>query len=109
MDWLQAIVLGIVQGLTEFLPVSSSGHLAIGKALLGVETSGDLIFEVTVHAATVIATIVVFRKEKYEKFDFLTIFHFATRLHRRNIFTVSIVSFFSKIISISYFHILFYF
>ena len=63
MDWLQAIVLGIVQGLTEFLPVSSSGHLAIGKALLGVETSGDLIFEVTVHAATVIATIVVFRKE----------------------------------------------
>lgn len=63
MDWLQALILGIVQGLTEFLPVSSSGHLAIGKALLGVEPSGDLIFEVTVHAATVLATIVVFRKE----------------------------------------------
>ena len=63
MDWLQAIILGLVQGLTEFLPVSSSGHLAIGKALLGVEPSGDLIFEVTVHAATVLSTIVVFRKE----------------------------------------------
>ena len=63
MDWLQAIILGLVQGLTEFLPVSSSGHLAIGKALLGVEPSGDLVFEVTVHAATVLATIVVFRKE----------------------------------------------
>ena len=46
MEWFEAIVLGLVQGLTEFLPVSSSGHLAIGKALLGVEPSGDLIFEV---------------------------------------------------------------
>ena len=63
MDWLQAIILGLVQGLTEFLPVSSSGHLAIGKALLGVEPSEDLVFEVTVHAATVLATIVVFRKQ----------------------------------------------
>ncbi|MBP5522030.1 MAG: undecaprenyl-diphosphate phosphatase [Bacteroidales bacterium] len=63
MDWLQALLLGLVQGLTEFLPVSSSGHLAIGKALLGVEPSEDLVFEVTVHTATVLATIVVFRKE----------------------------------------------
>ena len=63
MDWLQALLLGLVQGLTEFLPVSSSGHLAIGKAILGVEPAEDLIFEVTVHAATVLATIVVFRKE----------------------------------------------
>lgn len=62
MSWLQALILGIVQGLTEFLPVSSSGHLAIFKELLGVETSGDLVFEVTVHAATVCATIVVFWK-----------------------------------------------
>ena len=60
MEWFEALILGLVQGLTEFLPVSSSGHLAIGKALLGVEPSGDLIFEVTVHAATVLATIVVF-------------------------------------------------
>ena len=63
MNWLQALLLGLVQGLTEFLPVSSSGHLAIGKAVLGVEPAGDLIFEVTVHAATVLATIVVFRKQ----------------------------------------------
>lgn len=63
MNWFQAILLGLVQGLTEFLPVSSSGHLAIGRAILGVEESGDLVFEVAVHAATVLATIVVFRKE----------------------------------------------
>ena len=63
MEWFQALILGIVQGLTEFLPVSSSGHLAIGRFLLGVEPTQDLIFEVTVHAATVLATIVVFRKE----------------------------------------------
>ncbi len=63
MNWLQALLLGLVQGLTEFLPVSSSGHLAIGRELLGVEASEDLVFEVVVHAATVIATIVVFRKQ----------------------------------------------
>ncbi len=63
MTWFQALLLGLVQGLTEFLPVSSSGHLAIGREILGVEASGDLVFEVAVHAATVLATIVVFRKE----------------------------------------------
>ena len=63
MNWLEALILGLVQGLTEFLPVSSSGHLAIGRELLGVGVSGDLVFEVTVHAATVLSTIVVFRKE----------------------------------------------
>ena len=63
MDWWQAIVLGIVQGLTEFLPVSSSGHLAIGREVLGVEAAGDVTFEFAVHAATVLATIVVFRRQ----------------------------------------------
>ena len=63
MTWWQSIILGLVQGLTEFLPVSSSGHLAIFKELLGVETQSDLVFEVTVHAATVLATILVFRKQ----------------------------------------------
>lgn len=63
MEWYESIILGLVQGLTEFLPVSSSGHLVIGKELLGVEASDDLVFEVLVHAATVLSTIVVFRKQ----------------------------------------------
>lgn len=66
MNWLQAIILGLVQGLTEFLPVSSSGHLAIFKELLGVEVAEDLIFDVSVHAATVLATIIVFRKQIWQ-------------------------------------------
>lgn len=63
MNWFQALLLGLVQGLTEFLPVSSSGHLMIGRELLGLDVPEDLVFEVTVHCATVIATIVVFRKQ----------------------------------------------
>ncbi|MCM1169859.1 MAG: undecaprenyl-diphosphate phosphatase [Bacteroides sp.] len=63
MGWFEALILGIIQGLTEFLPVSSSGHLEIGKALLGVEATDDLLFTVVVHGATVLSTIVVFRKE----------------------------------------------
>lgn len=62
MSWLEAVLLGLIQGLTEFLPVSSSGHLEIGKVLLGVETTDDLLFTTMVHAATVLSTIVVFRK-----------------------------------------------
>jgi len=65
MSAIEAFILGLVQGLTEFLPVSSSGHLTIAKALFGIETA-DLSFEVTVHAATVLATIVVFRKEIWQ-------------------------------------------
>ena len=63
MNWWQALILGLVQGLTEFLPVSSSGHLVIFRELLGAEAPQDLVFEVTVHVATVLATIVVFRKQ----------------------------------------------
>jgi undecaprenyl-diphosphatase len=63
MNWWQALVLGLVQGLTEFLPVSSSGHLVIFRELLGAEAPQDLVFEITVHVATVLATIVVFRKQ----------------------------------------------
>lgn len=66
MEWFEAIILGLVQGLTEFLPVSSSGHLIIGKELLGVEAADDLVFEVLVHAATVLSTIVVFRKQLWD-------------------------------------------
>ena len=60
MEWWQAIILGIVQGLTEFLPVSSSGHLMIFKEILGADGEGFLDFTVAVHFATVLATIVVF-------------------------------------------------
>lgn len=66
METFEAIILGIVQGLTEFLPVSSSGHLAIGNALLGVETDNNLLFAVMVHAATVLSTIVVLHKEIWQ-------------------------------------------
>lgn len=60
MGWWQAILLGIVQGLTEFLPVSSSGHLMIARELFGVEAEGFLDFTVMVHFGTVLSTVVVF-------------------------------------------------
>lgn len=63
MDTLQAILLGIVQGITEFLPVSSSGHLQIAKELLGVEIDNNITFDVTLHAATMCSTIVVLWRE----------------------------------------------
>ena len=59
MSIIEAIILGIVQGLTEFLPVSSSGHLQLAKALMGVEIEENLLFDITLHAATVLSTIVV--------------------------------------------------
>lgn len=66
MEWYEAVLLGLIQGLTEFLPVSSSGHLEIGKVLLGVETTDDLLFTTMVHAATVLSTILVFRKQIWD-------------------------------------------
>jgi undecaprenyl-diphosphatase len=66
MDWIEALILGIIQGLTEFLPVSSSGHLEIGKAILNAEASDNLVFTVAVHGATVLSTLVVFRKDILE-------------------------------------------
>ncbi|MBR6121369.1 MAG: undecaprenyl-diphosphate phosphatase [Prevotella sp.] len=64
MDWLQSLILGLLQGLTEYLPVSSSGHLAIGQAIFGLENGEDnLMFTVAVHVATVLSTLVVLRKE----------------------------------------------
>lgn len=66
MDTLQAILLGIVQGITEFLPVSSSGHLQLAKELLGVELENNITFDVTLHAATVLSTIVVLWRELWQ-------------------------------------------
>lgn len=63
MDWLEALILGLIQGLTEFLPVSSSGHLELGKVILGVNAKESLAFTVVVHGATVLSTIVIFRKD----------------------------------------------
>ncbi|WP_303318880.1 undecaprenyl-diphosphatase UppP [Flavivirga abyssicola] len=65
MDIIDAIILGIIQGLTEFLPVSSSGHLELGKAILGDNSIPEesLLFTVVLHFATALSTIVVFRKD----------------------------------------------
>lgn len=63
MSEFQALLLGLLQGLTEFLPVSSSGHLEIGAALLGIKSGNNLLFTVVLHVATVLSTIVVFRKD----------------------------------------------
>jgi undecaprenyl-diphosphatase len=63
MNWFEALILGIVQGLTEFLPVSSSGHLELGKAIFNLGTEDDMTFAVVVHGATVLSIIVVFFNE----------------------------------------------
>jgi len=77
MDSFQALILGLVQGLTEYLPVSSSGHLEIGKALLGpAAETGGLTFDIVVHVATVLSTLVVLWREIVWIFDGLFKFKF---------------------------------
>ena len=65
MSVLEAFLIGIIQGLTEFLPVSSSGHIELSKAILGTTIEGEenVLFTVVLHAATALSTIIVFRKE----------------------------------------------
>lgn len=63
MNWFEALVLGLVQGLTEYLPVSSSGHLAIGAYLFGINGEDNLTFTIMVHVATVLSTLVILWKE----------------------------------------------
>ena len=60
---IEALILGLIQGFTEYLPVSSSGHLAIGAALFGIEGEENLAFTVAVHVATVLSTLVILWKE----------------------------------------------
>gem|GEM_PF-3600966 len=62
MNTIEAIILGVVQGLTEFLPVSSSGHLVMAQSLLGVEPEGGIVFEVAVHVATLVAILLFYFK-----------------------------------------------
>ena len=70
MNSIEAIVLGIIQGLTEFLPVSSSGHLELAKVILGDKSIPEesLAFTIILHFATALSTIVIFRKEVVEIF-----------------------------------------
>ena len=63
MNWLEAIVLGLIQGFTEFLPVSSSSHLELGKYLFGIDPEANFYFSIAVHGATVLSTILVLWKD----------------------------------------------
>jgi undecaprenyl-diphosphatase len=77
METFDAFVLGVIQGLTEFLPVSSSGHIELGKAVLGTDIGNkeeNLLFTVVVHFATALSTIIVFRKDIVELFKGLLSF-----------------------------------
>ena len=68
MSWWEALILGLLQGLTEFLPVSSSGHLEIGQALLGTAGEENLTFAIVVHTATVLSTLVILWREVSQLF-----------------------------------------
>ena len=61
MSWWQGILLGVVQGLTEFLPISSSGHLVVAEAAMGLQTPG-VVVEVVLHVATLLAVVIVYWK-----------------------------------------------
>ena len=84
MSYLEAIILGLIQGLTEFLPISSSGHLEIGKTLFGIKHQAydSLLFTLVLHLGTALSTIFVFKKEIFEilssllklKIDYNTLF-----------------------------------
>ena len=91
MSWLEAIILGLVQGLTEFLPVSSSGHLEIGSVLLNIETSDNLLFAIVVHAATALSTILVFRKDIWELISGILAFEWNDSLRFAILILISMV------------------
>lgn len=88
MNWFEALILGLIQGLSEFLPVSSSGHLELGKIVMGVESKSSLMFTVIVHGATVLSTIVVFWKDIVKLFTGL--FQFKWNEETQYIFKIGV-------------------
>ncbi|MCH5215712.1 MAG: undecaprenyl-diphosphate phosphatase [Muribaculaceae bacterium] len=87
MSWLEALILGIIQGLTEYLPVSSSGHLAIASALFGIDGEQNLTFTVVVHVATVLSTLVILWKE----IDWIFRGLFKLKMNPETIYTIKII------------------
>ena len=89
MGWFEAVILGIIQGLTEFLPVSSSGHLEIAKFIFGGNTvpAQSMLMTVVLHGATALSTLVVFRKEVIQIFKGL----FQFKWNEETIFSLKIV------------------
>ncbi len=89
MDWIEALILGIIQGLTEFLPVSSSGHLEIVKAIFsnGAVPQESMFMTVMLHGATALSTIVIFRKEIWEIISGLIQF----KWNEQTIFSIKII------------------
>ena len=87
MDWIQAFLMGMIQGLTEFLPVSSSGHLTILNNLFGIDAESNLTFAIVVHAATALSTICVLWKEIWS----LLVGFFKFKMNEETIYVLKIV------------------
>lgn len=80
MSILESILLGIIQGLTEFLPISSSGHLELGQYFFGLTHEDNLSFDILVHGATMLSTIIVFRKEIIDLIKHLFTFRYDEKM-----------------------------